>query len=100
VESPLVAVHSVPPSLELKAIRQARKTGEPIELQLVGAAPDGDRVAFSLEDPLVPGMTIDERSGKISWLLQPDQKGSIRFGAAVVDNNQTKVTKIFDITVE
>jgi hypothetical protein len=100
VESPLVAVHSVPPSLELKTMRQARKTGEPIELQLVGVAPDGDLVAFSLEPPLVPGMTIDKRSGKISWLLQPDQKGSIRFGAAVEDNNQTKVTRIFDITAE
>jgi hypothetical protein len=100
VESPVVAIHSVPPSLELKAMRQARKTGEPIELQLVGVAPDGDRVAFSLEAPLVPGMTIDNRSGKISWPLQPDQKGSFRFGAAVEDDNGTKVTKTFDITVE
>jgi hypothetical protein len=100
VESPLVAVHSVPPSLELKAMRRAKKTGEPLELQLVGTAPDGDRVSFSLDAPLVSGMTIDERSGKISWLLQPDQKGSFRFGAAVEDDNGTKVTKIFDITVE
>ena len=100
VESPLVAIHSVPPSLELKAMRQARKPGEPIELQLVGVAPDGDRIAFSLEDPLVPGMTIDKRSGQISWSLQPDQKGSFRFGAAVEDDNGTKVTKIFDINVE
>jgi hypothetical protein len=45
-------------------------------------------------------MTIDKRSGKISWSLQPDQKGSFRFGAAVEDDNGTKVTKIFDITVE
>jgi len=100
VESPLVAIHSVPPSLELKAGRQARKTGEPIELQLVGVAPDGNLVAFSLEAPYVPGMTIDKRSGKISWHRQPDQKGTFRFGAAVEDDNQTKVTKIFAVTVE
>jgi hypothetical protein len=100
LESPLVAIHSAPPSLELKAVRQTRKIGEPIELQLVVVAPDGDQVAFSLEAPLVPGMTIDKRSGKITWLLQPDQKGSFRFAAAVEDDNQTKVTKIFDITVE
>ncbi|MCX5838646.1 MAG: putative Ig domain-containing protein [Deltaproteobacteria bacterium] len=100
VESPLVAIHSVPPSLELKTMRQARKTGEPIELQLVGVAPDGDLVAFSLEPPLVPGMTIDKRSGKISWVLPPDQKGSFRFGASVEDDKGTKVTKTFDITAE
>jgi hypothetical protein len=100
VASPLVAIHSIPPSLELKAMRQARKTGEPIELQLVGAAPDGDQITFSLEVPHVPGMTIDQRSGKISWRLQPDQKGVFRFGAAVEDDNGTKVTKIFEITAE
>jgi hypothetical protein len=100
VESPLVAVHSIPPSLELKAMRQARKTGQPIELQLVGTAPDGNLVAFSLEPPLVSGMTIDARSGKISWLPRPDQKGTVRFRAAVEDDNGTKVTKNFDITLE
>lgn len=100
VASSMVAIHSVPPSLELNAMRRARKTGEPIELQLVGAAPDGDQITFSLEAPQVPGMTIDQRSGKISWRLQPDQKGVFRFGAAVEDDNGTKVTKIFEITAE
>jgi hypothetical protein len=100
VESPLVAIHSAVPSLELKAVRQARKPGEPIELQLVGVAPDGDPIVFSLEPPLVPGMTIDRGSGKISWSLQPGQKGSLRFGAAVEDDQGTNVTKTFDITAE
>jgi hypothetical protein len=100
VESPMVVIHSVPPSLVLKAMRQGKKTGEPVELQLVGVAPDGDQVAFSLEAPHVPGMTIDKQSGKISWRIQPDQKGVVRFGAAVEDDNRTKATKIFDITVE
>ena len=100
VDSPIVAVHSIPPSLELKATRKARKTGESIELQLVGAAPDGEKVLFSLEDPRVPGMTIDKESGKITWLLQPNQKGPFRFGAAVEDDNGTRITKIFDVTAE
>lgn len=100
VESPLVAIHSVAPSLELKAMRQARESGKPIELQLVGVSPDGDPVAFSLEPPLVPGMAIDRRSGKLSWTLKPDQKGAFRFGAAVEDDQGTKVSKIFEITVE
>jgi hypothetical protein len=100
VESPMVAIHSIPPSLELKPMRKARKTGEPIELQLVGVAPDGDQVTFSLEAPHVPGMIIDERSGKITWLLKPGQKGSFRFGAAVEDDNGTKIAKTFDVTVD
>lgn len=100
IESPVIAIHSAAPSLELKALRQVRRTGEPIELQLVGITPDGGTIAFSLEPPVVPGMAIDRRSGKISWSLQPDQKGSFRFGAAVEDDQGTKVTKIFDITAE
>ncbi len=100
VDSPIIAIHGIPPSLELKAMRRARKTGEPIELQLVGTAPDAEKVTFSLEDPRVPGMTIDKESGKITWLLQAGQKGSFRFGAAVEDDNGTKTTKIFDITAE
>jgi len=97
VTSPAVAIHGILPSLELKAMRQVRKTGEPIELQLVGTAPDSDRITFSLETPYVPGMTIDQRSGKISLRLQPDQKGVMQFGAAIADDNGTKVTKIFEI---
>ncbi len=100
VASPVIAIHSVPPSLELKATRRARKTGEPVELELAGVAPDSEQVAYSLVAPHVPGMTIDKRSGKISWSIQPDQKGVIRFGAAVEDDNGTKVTKIFDVTVD
>jgi hypothetical protein len=100
VESPLVAIHSVPPSLELAAMRRVRKSGEPIELQLVGAAPEGEVVGFSLEEPHVPGMTVDKTSGRIIWHLQPDQKGVFRFGAAVEDNSGTKVTRIFEIKAD
>jgi hypothetical protein len=100
VESPIVAIHSALPSLELKAMRQPRKAGEPIELQLVGVAPDGDPITFSLEPPHVPGMTIDRLSGKILWLHQPVQKGSIQFGAAVEDDTGSKITKIFAVTVD
>lgn len=100
IESPLVAVHSSPPSLELQAMRQVRKTGVPIFLQLKSNAPDSERVVFSLEPPLVPGMTIDENSGKITWFLQQGQKGSFRFGAAVTDENGAKATTSFDITVD
>lgn len=100
VSSPLVAIQSIPLSLELQAMRLARKNGAPIELQLVSIAPDSEQVTFSLEPPLVPGMTIDKRSGKITWVLQPDQKGTVRFGAAVEDDNRMKVTNNFEVKVD
>jgi hypothetical protein len=98
--SPEVVIHSLPPSLELAIRQPANKAGDPIDLQLVSVAPDSGQVSFSLEPPSVPGMTVDKLSGKISWLPQPDQKGAIRFRAAVEDDQGTKVSKTFEINVK
>jgi hypothetical protein len=100
VRSPFVVIHGITPSLDLKTARQTRKAGEPVEFQLVSLHPDSDDVTFSLETPIVPGMSIDSRSGKITWIIQPNQKGTISFGAAVEDTDKTKVKKTFEITVE
>lgn len=100
VESPVIAVHSIPPTLDLKMPRQTRKASEPLEFQLVSLHPDSDGVTFSLEAPIVPGMSIDHNSGKITWIIQPNQEGTIRFGAVAEDTEKTRVSRIFDITVE
>ena len=100
VESQPVLIHAIPPSLELKDVRQSRKAGEPLELQLAGSAPDGAKLTFNLVDPLVAGMTIDPRSGRITWQPQAGQKGPVRFGASAEDDNTTKVTKIFEISIQ
>jgi len=100
VESPVVAVQSIPPTLNLEMLHQTRKAAETLEMQLVSRHPDSDSVTFSLEAPTVPGMSMDPNSGKITWNIQPDQQGTIRFGAAVEDTEQTKVTRIFNITIE
>jgi hypothetical protein len=100
VDSPLTLIHGTAPSLDLQAPLRKTKIGEPLELQLVSLHPDGDGITFSLEAPLIPGMSIDSRTGKITWIIPPNQKGTIRFGAAVEDTDKTKVTKTFDITVE
>jgi hypothetical protein len=100
VDSPVIAVHSTPPSLDLIAMRQARKAGGPLEFQLVSRHPDSDGIVFSLEAPLVAGMAIDKDSGKITWNMPADRRGAIRFGAAVEDTEKTKVTKIFEINVD
>ena len=100
VGSPIVAVHAIAPSLDLQGVNNVIKKGVPIELQLVSIAPDSQQTTFSLESPLLPGMTIDRHSGKISWVIQPDQKGLMKFGAAVEDDHRTKVTKIFEVKVD
>jgi len=100
VESPVIAIHGIPPSLDLQAPLKKTKVGAPLELQLVSIHPDSDTITFSLEAPLLPGMSIDGQTGKITWLVPPNQKGTIRFGAAVEDTDKTKVTKTFDLNVE
>lgn len=100
VESSVVAVHSIPPTLDLRMPRRTGKASEPLEIQLVSLHPDSEGVTFSLEAPIVPGMSIDPRSGKITWVIQPDQKGTIPFGATVEDTDKTRVTRIFNIIVE
>jgi hypothetical protein len=45
-------------------------------------------------------MTVDKASGKISWPRQPDQRGVFRFGASVEDDNGTKITKTFEVTIK
>jgi hypothetical protein len=100
VDSPLILIYGILPSLDLQAPIKKTKAGEPLELQLVSLHPDSDGITFSLEGPLVPGMSIDGNTGKITWIIPPNQKGTTRFGAAVEDTDKTKVTKTFEITIE
>lgn len=100
VDSPVTIIYGIPPSLDLQTPLKTKKVGEPLELQLASLHPDSDGITFSLEAPLVPGMSIDNHAGKITWIIPPNQKGTIRFGAAVEDTDKTKVTKTFDITIE
>ncbi|MBN1546775.1 MAG: hypothetical protein JW902_08965 [Syntrophaceae bacterium] len=101
VEGPLIAIHVLPPTLELEPSRNKIRNGDVIDLQLISSHPDCPVVIFALADPLVNGMTIDQRTGKITWTVLPDQKGLIRFGASVEDDTHTvKVTKEFEIQIE
>ena len=100
VESAVIVIHGIPPSLDLQAPLKKTKVGDPLELQLVSIHPDSDAITFSLEAPFLHGMSIDSKTGKITWLFPPNQKGTLHFGAAVEDTDKTKVTKTFDIKVE
>jgi len=100
VESSFIAVHSIPPSLELQRTHQNARSGK-VFLQLTSIHPDSNKMRFDLAEPYVSGMTIDNQSGKITWVIQPEQKGATRFGASVEDEDNTvKITKEFEIVIE
>ncbi len=101
VSSPCIAVHPVAPTLELQLTPHRQLPGQPMTFQLASDHPDDEEVRFSLTPPLVPGMTVEERTGQIIWLLHPDQKGAVRFGAAVENSDRNvKVTREFEVTVQ
>lgn len=101
VNSPVVAIHNRPPTLELKPFRDTMKAGSILILQLISTHPDTPQISFALAEPRIAGMTIDSQTGIITWVVQPDQKGPIRFGASVEDADHTvKVTKEFELLIE
>jgi len=100
VESSFIAIHSIPPSLELQRTHQSARSGK-VFMQLMSIHPDSNKVRFDLAEPFISGMTIDNQNGKITWIIQPEQKGVIRFGASVEDEDKTvKIKKEFEILIE
>jgi hypothetical protein len=98
--SPMIALQAVPPSLELNIHTLTIKAGGSCILQLSSSHPDSEGVEFGLEEPKVNGMTIDARTGRILWIVQPDQPGVVNFGASVTDSEGTRVTKRFEIKLQ
>jgi len=96
-ESKTVVIYSTPPSLEMKVVTPQVRLGLPVEIQLTGAAPDGDKVVFSLISPFVEGMMIAGNTGKIVWTPQRVLPGKLKFGAAATDTDGNKTMKIFEL---
>jgi hypothetical protein len=94
---PDVIISGSYPSLTMK--EGAIKAGKIIEFQLVGIDPDGEKLEFALEDPLISGMTIDRESGKITWRPASIEKGVYKFGASAAKNDGTKTIRVFDLAV-
>lgn len=97
-ESTYIAVHSAPPSLELKETTQ--KLNDKIESQLISKDPDGDKVIFSLEEPILEGMTIEKETGKIIWKPEKKEEGTYKFGASATDIDGVKIIKTFEFKIE
>lgn len=95
-----VVIQNSVPTLDMKVVLQKQKIDAPIELQLTGSDPDGDKITFSLEEPLLEGMTIDKETGKIIWKRQKQQKGTYQFSASASDSDGAKITKTFELKIE
>ena len=92
------AIYNAEPTLFLK--EETRREGDVIEFQLKAEDPDGDKIHYALEEPLLEGMTIDKDTGKINWKLGKKQKGTYRFAASATDTDGSKTTKTFEFSLD
>jgi len=91
-------IHNAAPSLLLNT--EKRKTGDIIELQLIGSDPDGDKITYALEEPFLEGMSIDKVTGKITWQPTKIGVGVYRFGASATDSDGSKTTKTMEFSLD
>jgi hypothetical protein len=96
-ESQTVVVSSLPPALEMKILTPQVRLGQPFEIQLTGAAPDGAKIVYSLTAPFIEGMTIDGNTGKIIWTPARTYTGKLLFGAAAIDPDGNKSARVFEL---
>lgn len=98
--SDAIVIQNSVPTLDMKLLKERQKIDEPIEIQLTSSDPDGDKVTFSLDAPMLEGMTINKETGKIIWKPQKQQKGTYLFGASAADPDGAKITKTFELKLE
>jgi hypothetical protein len=72
--------------------------GNLFEYLVQASDPDGDPITYGLEvSP--PGMTIDERTGRIHWTVTPEAKGSYRIRVVAKDSQGGFAAQEFDLSV-
>ena len=98
VSQPL-KIHAVPPSLDLQFTQDKFTAGESFECQLISKHPESETVTFSLEEPKIEGMTINAKTGRITWSIPTAQKKTLQFGASVIDPEGRKTTKTFTVDI-
>lgn len=95
--SAFVIANGSPPTLEMNA--SSRKANGDIEFQMISKDPDGDKLTFALEPPLLEGMAIDKDSGKVVYKINKKEKGTYNFRVSVADPDGMKVSKTFSFSI-
>jgi hypothetical protein len=95
IESPMVVIHSLPPSLDMKIMTDSFRPGDTVEIQLLGSAPDNDKMVYSLEPPFLEDMALDKNIGRITWKPKRLLPGKLQFGASCSDTDGNKTVKVF-----
>jgi len=99
ISAPLLIENS-PPSLEISEMPKNVKLGDVMEFQLLGTDPDGDKLTYALEPPVLEGMTIDKDTGKIIWKPQKREKGIHKFSASASDPDGGKYIRTFELEIK
>ena len=97
--SPYVKIRAVPPSLDLHLTQDRFVPEKPFECRLISKHPDSETVTFALEDPKAAGMTIDAKTGLITWSVPTEPPKALEFGASVIDPAGNKTTKVFTLNL-
>jgi Putative Ig domain len=72
--------------------------GNVFEYLVQASDPDGDPITYGLEvSP--PGMTIDEKTGRVHWMVTPEAKGSYRIKVVAKDSQGGFASQEFDLSV-
>ena len=85
-------------SLDLKVLSQ--QANDAVDMQLLGSDPDGDKIVYALEQPILDGMTIEKESGKITWKAAKREIGIYKFAASATTADGRKATRIFEFTLD
>jgi len=92
------SIYSTPITLRLKETKD--KVGDIINLQLAANDPDGAKIAYELEQPILSGMTVDRESGRIAWQLSKREVGRYKFTASASTPDGRKTTKTFEFSLD
>lgn len=79
-----VTVSNTPP--QITSTPPTSVAGNRYTYRVTAIDPDGDAINFSLENA-PEGMTIDSKTGNITWQISPDQKGEFTFTIIAEDTD-------------
>ncbi len=90
------AIPNAPP--HLSTAKAPAFDGSTLEYQVEASDPDGDRLSYSISGA-PEGMTIDSRSGMLSYVRKPGDQGTYNIDIIISDNLGGVTTASFTLTL-